>query len=111
MTLYELSDSLTLQGNIEVKVFDNAGTEAESRKFRDMDGFHSCMDAPDLEHCDVTYMYGTADAAGTAWMVIEVEAAEVDDDEDEDYEENNCEAGIYDCDTCPNNGDCIRQND
>jgi len=34
-----------------------------------------------------------------------------EDEEDEDCEENNCEAGTYDCDTCPNNGDCIRQNE
>ena len=33
-----------------------------------------------------------------------------EDEEEEDSEENNCEAGTYDCDTCPNNGDCIRQN-
>ena len=43
-----------------------------------------------------------------------VEVTEVDDEEDEedvDCEENNCEACTYDCDTCPNNGDCIRQNE
>lgn len=32
-----------------------------------------------------------------------------DEDDEEDCEENNCEAGTYDCDTCSNNGDCIRQ--
>ena len=72
MTLYELSDSLTLQGNIEIKVFDDAGTETESRKFQDMAGFHSLMDAPDLEHYDVTYMYAIADTTGATWLVIEI---------------------------------------
>ena len=72
MSLYELSDSLTLQGNIEIKVFDDIGTETESRKFQDMDGFSSFMDAPDLEHYRVSYMYATKRANGEAWLVIEV---------------------------------------
>ena len=76
MTLYELSDSLALQGNIEIKVFDDTDTESESRNFRDMDGFHTLMDAPDLEHYDVTYMYATKGPDGTEWMVIEVKEEE-----------------------------------
>lgn len=44
-----------------------------------------------------------------AKAILERIAAEVDDDED--CEEDNCAAGIYDCETCPNNGDCIRQNE
>lgn len=76
MTLYELSDSLALQGNIEIKVFDDTDTESESRKFRDMDGFHTLMNAPDLEYYDVTYMYANTDAFGTAWLVIEVREEE-----------------------------------
>ena len=72
MTLYELSDSLTLQSNIEIKVFDEDGTGVECRQFQDMDGFHTLMYAPDLEHYDVTYMYATVDATGTTWLVIEI---------------------------------------
>ena len=40
-----------------------------------------------------------------------IKAERLQEEDEEDVEENNCEAGIYDCDTCPNNGDCIRQNE
>lgn len=34
--------------------------------------------------------------------------AEVEEDDEED-ELDNCQAGIYDCSTCPITGDCIRE--
>ena len=77
MTFYELTTSLTLQGNIEVKVFDADGDLKESRCFRDLNDFScTCTDTNDLEECEVTYMYATKSADGEAWLVIEI--AEVD---------------------------------
>lgn len=73
MTLYDLTNSLALQGNIEIKVFDSEGNEKETRCFRDAESFScNCTDTNDLEDHEVIYMYATKSADGTAWMVIEV---------------------------------------
>lgn len=77
MTLYDLSNALTLQGNIEIKVFDEAGNEKETRCFRDVEDFNcTCTDTNDLEDLEVTYMYATKSADGTEWMVIELKEEE-----------------------------------
>lgn len=75
MTLYELMNGLTLQGNIEIKVFDEADNEKETRCFRDMGDL---IGAPtdDLEDLEVTYMYATKGPDGTEWMVIELKEEE-----------------------------------
>ena len=73
MTFYELTSTLTLQGNIEVKVFDTEGNEQESRCFRDLSDFDcTCTDTNDLEDYEVTYIYTTKSADGEAWLVVEV---------------------------------------
>lgn len=72
MTLYELADTVTLQGNIIIKVFDGEGNEKESRFVHESTGFNCiCDDADDLEDCEVSYMYPER-GTGTAWLVIEV---------------------------------------
>ena len=72
MKLYELADTVTLQGNIIIKVFDGEGNEKESRFVRDSGGFDCAFDdADDLEDCEVSYMYPEK-GIGTAWLVIEV---------------------------------------
>lgn len=73
MTFYELTTTITLQGNIEVKIFNNQGDEIENRFFRDLDDFNiNCTDTDDLEDCEVTYIYCTKSADGTPWLTIEV---------------------------------------
>ena len=69
MTLCELTNELTLQGNILVKVFDTEGNEQESRFVRDSGGLE-CIgdDLTDFEDCEVSYMYATS----KNWLVIEV---------------------------------------
>ena len=77
MTLYELSQSFNLQGNIEIKVFDSEGNEKETRCFEGVDSFCcTCTDTNDLEDLEVTYMYATKSPDGEAWMVIEVSETE-----------------------------------
>lgn len=77
MNFYEFTTTFTLQGNIEIKVFDAEGNELESRCFQDLSDFDcTCTDTNDLEDCEVTYMYATKSADGEAWMVIEVAKVE-----------------------------------
>jgi hypothetical protein len=77
MTLYDLTNVTTLQGNIEVKVFDAEGSEKEARFYRDQDDFtpHWC-DAEDIEDLQVTYIYTTKSCDCTAWLVIELQEDE-----------------------------------
>ena len=76
MTLYDLSNSLTLQGNIEIKVFDDCNVK-ETRCFRNVEDFNcTCTDTNDLEDLNVIFMYAEKSADGTEWMVIELEAKE-----------------------------------
>jgi hypothetical protein len=73
MTLYELCDNITIQGNIELKVFDSEGTEFDSHFFREEYEFHITYTAyTELEDLQVSYMYTTKSYDGTVWLVIEV---------------------------------------
>lgn len=73
MTLYDLSCACTLQGNIEIKVFNQAGEELESRCAREQVSFECVFtNTDDLEDCEVSYMYATKSADGTEWLVIEL---------------------------------------
>lgn len=73
MTLYDLANACTLQGNIEIKVFDGDGNELESRFVRDETGFEcSFTNTDDLEDCEVSYMHATKSLDGTEWLVVEV---------------------------------------
>ena len=72
MTLYELTDNITLQGNIEIVVFDSNGNEKETRFFPDVDSLDVyCYDISDLDELEVTYMYAKKEL-GIHKMVIEV---------------------------------------
>ena len=76
MKLNEVAQAITLQGNIEIKIFDDQGNEKESRLFQDLDNF-DCASAhcTDLEGFEVTHMYATKNIFGTHRMVIEVKEA------------------------------------
>ena len=73
MTLYDLCNSLTIQGNIELKVFDPDGTELNSYCFRDEYEFQIAYTAfPELEDLEVSYIYPSKSYDGTIWLTIEV---------------------------------------
>lgn len=73
MTLYELCNCVTLQSNIEIKIFDPELSEKESRFFRDQDDFSCmCTDCEDVEDYEVSFMYSRKSCDGTVWFVIEV---------------------------------------
>lgn len=73
MTLYELCDNITIQGNIELKVFDQEGNELDSYFFRDEYEFNiTYTEHTELEDLPVSYMYTQKSYDGTAWFVIEV---------------------------------------
>ena len=73
MTLYDLVNSITLQGNIEIKIFNCMGDELEFRCFRDQDDFRLYYnDCEDIAEAEVTYLYPTKSCDGTEWLVVEV---------------------------------------
>lgn len=73
MTLYDLSTSILIQGNVAIKVFDESGNEYDSRFYPEQFDFDTnCCDAYELEDLEVTYMYPTKSYDGTPWLVIEV---------------------------------------
>lgn len=73
MTLYHLTQSMTIQGNIEVKVFDADGAELDARFFEGEYDFNTnCCDASDIEDLKVWYMYATKSCDGTEWLTIEL---------------------------------------
>lgn len=73
MTLYELTNTVTVQGNIEIRIFDTNGNEKESRYFRDQDDFNTRYeDSDDLDDFTITYIYHSRGYDGTPWLVIEI---------------------------------------
>lgn len=73
MTLYELTNAATLQGNIEMKIFGEDGDEKESRFFLDQDDFFPAHeDCDDVEDFRVSYIYYSHGCDGTPWLVIEI---------------------------------------
>lgn len=75
MTLYELCEEITLQGNIELKVFDQQGTEINSHFFHDESDFHiTYTEHIELEDLPVSFIYPTKGYNGSVWLVIEVTA-------------------------------------
>ena len=73
MTLYDLCNNITLQGNIELKVFDPEGTVLDSHFFRDEYEFHIAYTAyTELEDLEVSYIYPSKSCDGTVWLIIEV---------------------------------------
>lgn len=72
MTLYDLCNNISLQGNIEVKVFDLAGNELETHLFMDEWQFQITYTHPELEDLYVSYIYATRGRNGTIWTTIEI---------------------------------------
>lgn len=75
MKLYELTLTydVTLQGNIEIKVFDTDHNELESRFFLNNDGLScSCDGLTDIEDSEIWYIYAERGHDGTPWLVVEV---------------------------------------
>jgi hypothetical protein len=64
---------MTIQGNIEVKIFDTEDHQLDVRFFPDEYDFDTTThDADDIEDYEVTYMYTTKSYDGTPWLTIEV---------------------------------------
>ena len=80
MTLYTLVNYTTIQGNVEIKIFNSMGDEIGARFFRDQDDFSLfCNDCEDLCEAEVTYLYPTKSCDGTEWLVVEVAVIGEDD--------------------------------
>ena len=74
MTLYDLTNSMTLQGNICITVFDPDGREKERRYFRDQDDFTTYhVDADDLDDLEVSYIYPAHSYPERAWLHIDLQ--------------------------------------
>ena len=74
MTLYELTNSMTIQGNIFIKIFDLDGREHERRFFRNHDDFTTYrVGADDLDDLEIIYMYASRENAAI-WLNIELQA-------------------------------------
>lgn len=73
MTLYDLMSSMTLQGNIEVRVMNDDGEAVKTEYFESVDDLECCeiFRLEDMENLEVKYMY-----AENACMVIELEEME-----------------------------------
>jgi hypothetical protein len=73
MTLYELTQSIIIQGNIEIKIFGAYDRELDTRFYPDEYDFDTTThDASDIEDFEVTYMYTTKSCDGTPWLTIEI---------------------------------------
>ena len=73
MTLYDLANTTTIQGNIEIKIFNADGIETECRFYRDQDDFNPLYnDCDDVEEYEVSYIYPRKSADGTTWLTIEI---------------------------------------
>ena len=73
MTLYDLMNNMTLQGNIEVRVMNDDGEAVKTEYFDSVDDLECCeiFRLEDMENLEVQYMY-----AENACMVIELEKTE-----------------------------------
>ena len=72
MTLYDLVNSMTIQGNIELAVFDSEGAEKERHFIRNTDDL--CYDdISDYEDLKVTFMFPNKGYDGSVWLNIEVQ--------------------------------------
>ncbi len=75
MTLYNLTQSMTIQGNIEIAVFDAEGNEKERHFIRNSDDL--CYDGIDeFEDLKVTFMFPSKGYDGSVWLNIEVQEEE-----------------------------------
>ena len=70
MKLGDLCNAITIQGDVEIKVFDSDGNEEETRCTHNIDLRYTYTS--DLEDLEVTYVYAASGKNGTPRMVIEV---------------------------------------
>ena len=75
MKLYDLVNAMTIQGNIEIAVFDADGEEIERETFPCADDLSYC-DIAEYEDLEVTYMFPNSTSTGRAWLTIEVQKEE-----------------------------------
>ena len=75
MTLYNLVNSMTIQGNIEIAKFDPSGNELDRELFPDVDDL-STIYLEDYEDLEVTFMFTNSTSTGRAWLTIEVQTEE-----------------------------------
>ena len=79
MTLYELADNVTIQGNVEIIKFENGLVANIWSVLGTTDiriDFYSLEDFEGVEDLEVTYIYNSKNEDGTSWVVIEVAAEE-----------------------------------
>ena len=81
MTLYDLANDLTIEGNVEIKRFkDDIETGLWEMKYTDdlgsslrwIEGFEGFGDFEGVEDLKVNFIYSTKKDDGEAWLVIEV---------------------------------------
>ena len=72
MTLYDLVNSMTIQGNIEIRVFNEDGDETTYRTFCNVDDLSVC-DLDAVENMRVTYMYSIGNSRGNSSLIIELQ--------------------------------------
>ena len=73
MTLYKLTNSMCLQGNIFITVFDSSGRECEHIALQDVDDLNSkyYCDLDDLDDLEITHMYAMHEYC-TTYMHIDL---------------------------------------
>ena len=73
MTFYELTNSMTIQGNIEIALFDESYNELDREYFPNEDDFysHSFCDG-EYDDCEVRFMFPQQTSNGISYLVIEL---------------------------------------
>lgn len=74
MTLYELANNTTVQGNIDIVLFDGNGNEQDDRAFSYVEDLSTYLNQlPEgWEDCEVRFIWPAADG----WLHIEIYAEE-----------------------------------
>lgn len=80
MTFYELTNSMTIQGNIEVVIYNGFWDEISRSRFALEDVFYSSRMEEDCDNLEVHFLYSTKKDDGEPWLVIEL----VKDEDEED---------------------------
>lgn len=70
MTLYELANNTTVQGNIDIVLFDGNGNEQDDRTFSYVEDLSTYLNQlPEgWEDCEVRFFFAAADG----WLHIEI---------------------------------------
>jgi hypothetical protein len=68
---------MTVQGDIEITVYDTIFREKETRQFRDQDDFTTALnDANDLDDFEVIGIYTRESFPVSTWLCIDVQEPE-----------------------------------